>query len=97
MQIQCIIFVKIHFITCITLNYCLTETLPLGNCRVTSFKDFFLSLVPRFQIPTRKQLSKKLLAGKFQMIQYLLKTDLVLLTVLKYLEFAILYDYISRE
>ena len=30
MLIQCIILVKIHGITCITLNYCLTETLPLG-------------------------------------------------------------------
>ena len=30
MLIQCITSVKIHCITCITLNYCLTETLPLG-------------------------------------------------------------------
>ena len=30
MLIQCITLVKIHFITCITLNYCLTETLQLG-------------------------------------------------------------------
>ena len=30
MLIQCITFVKIHCITCIALNYCLNETLPLG-------------------------------------------------------------------
>ena len=30
MLIQCITLVKIHCITCITLNYLLTETLPLG-------------------------------------------------------------------
>ena len=30
MLIQCITFVKIQCITCITLNYCLAETLPLG-------------------------------------------------------------------
>ena len=28
MLIQCNTFVKIHCITCITLNYCLAETLP---------------------------------------------------------------------
>ena len=27
---QCITFVKIYCITCITLNYCLTETIPSG-------------------------------------------------------------------
>ena len=28
--LQCITLVKIHCITCITLNYCLTETSPFG-------------------------------------------------------------------
>ena len=31
------------------------------------------------------------------MIQYLLKTDLILLTVLKCLELTVLYDSVSRE
>ena len=35
MLIQCITLVKIHCITCITLNYCLTEiSLLKTNCRV---------------------------------------------------------------
>ena len=60
-------------------------------------KKFVSSLVPRFQIPSRKQLSMRLLDNKFQKIQYQLKTDMILLTVLKCLEFTVLYDSISRE
>ena len=55
------------------------------------------SLVPRFQIPSRKQLSIKLLDNKFQKTHNLLKTDLILLTVLKFLELPVLYDSVSHE
>ena len=54
MLIQCITFVKIHCITCITLNYCLTETFPLGYrlyCRelgiwIILYKELYLQLFP---------------------------------------------------
>ena len=95
MLIQCITFFKIHCITCITLNYCLIlETLPSSH-KIP--KKFVSSLVPRFQILSRKQLSIKLLDNKFQKTQYLLKTDLILLTVLNFLELPVLYDSVSHE
>ena len=70
----------------------LKETVQLHH-----FKKFVSSLVPRLQIPSRKQLSIELLDDKFQMIPYLLKTGLILLTVFKCLEFTVLYDSLSSE
>ena len=54
------------------------DLLSLSTVESHHFKKFVSTLNPRFQISPRKQLSTKLIDKKYQMIHYLLKTDLQL-------------------
>ena len=54
------------------------DLLSLSTVESHHFKKFVSTLDPRFQIPSRKQLSTKLIDNKYQMIHDLLKTELQL-------------------